>query len=128
MAYLAESRMLATVGAFRVVSQSDVLDRRDGDRDTGSGLRHLEHEGLVRLAPLNPSDRATATAAGSRGRRDRAMGARAPHFDEHVHFPDVRIGYEDRDGQIGLQVVSRWRRAGGDILETGRISEGKING
>src|SRR3990170_8180116 len=33
-----ESRMLATVGAFRVVSESDL---HDGREDTRKGLRHL---------------------------------------------------------------------------------------
>jgi hypothetical protein len=38
-----ESRMLATVGAFRVVSESDLHDGRD---DTRKAHRHLEREGL----------------------------------------------------------------------------------
>jgi hypothetical protein len=183
----AESRMLATVGAFRVVSESDVHDRRYGDQDTRSGLRHLQHEGLVRTAPLSPSDcaivltdrgrdlleanrddraqeprqafyaglkkprelthdtkvyRAFVRTEGrlrerggrvrrvvldyelkrdyqrflqerNRGRKDRdgrpdrepeeiARWARAhdlPYFDDQLHFPDVRIEYEDRDGR-----------------------------
>jgi hypothetical protein len=50
-----ESRMLATVGAFRVVSESDLQDSRE---DTRKGLRHLEREGLMRTAPLSSDDRA----------------------------------------------------------------------
>ncbi len=38
-----ESRMLATVGAFRVVSESDLHDARE---DSRRAQRHLEHEGL----------------------------------------------------------------------------------
>ncbi len=38
-----ESRLLATVGAFRVVSESDLDDGREGTR---KGLHHLEREGL----------------------------------------------------------------------------------
>jgi hypothetical protein len=183
----AESRILASVGAFRVLSESDVHDRRYGDQDTRSALRHLQHEGLVRTAPLSPSDRAIvltdrgrdlleanrddraqeprqAFYAGlkkprelthdaklyraylhaegrlqergarvhrvvldyelkreyqqflherNRGRKDSdgrpdrepeeiAAWARAhdlPYFDDQLHFPDVRIEYEDRDGR-----------------------------
>ena len=50
-----ESRMLATVGAFRVVCESDL---RDGREDTRKGLRHLEREGLMRTFPLSSDDRA----------------------------------------------------------------------
>jgi hypothetical protein len=50
-----ESRMLATVGAFRVVSESDLHDGREGTR---KGLHHLEREGLARTSPLSSDDRA----------------------------------------------------------------------
>jgi hypothetical protein len=43
-----ESRTLATVGAFRVVSSSDLRDGRDCTLDPRSGdLRHLREQGLV---------------------------------------------------------------------------------
>ena len=43
-----ESRLLATVGAFRVVSESDL---HDGGGSTRKGLRHLERE-RISYAPL----------------------------------------------------------------------------
>lgn len=43
-----ETRTLATVGAFRVVSSGDLLDGRDRPLDPRSGdLRHLREQGLV---------------------------------------------------------------------------------
>ena len=51
----AESRMLATVGAFRVVAESDL---HDGRHDTRKAQRHLEQEGLLRTSPLSSDDRA----------------------------------------------------------------------
>jgi hypothetical protein len=51
----AESRMLATVGAFRVVSASDL---HDGRADTRTAQRHLEQEGLLHTSPLSSDDRA----------------------------------------------------------------------
>jgi hypothetical protein len=50
-----ESRMLATVGAFRVVAESDL---HDGRHDTRKAQRHLEQEGLLRTSPLSSDDRA----------------------------------------------------------------------
>ena len=186
----AESRLLGTVGAFRVVSQNDFHDVRDDSQNTRQNLRHLEKRGLVRSAPLNADDRAvTLTDRGrdlleanlyerddrsreprqtfyagvrkprelthdtkvyrayqraeerlreqggrvrrvvldyelkrdyqrflherNRGRKDCdgrpdrepeeiARWAREhelPYFDEHVHFPDARIEYDDRAGR-----------------------------
>lgn len=43
----AESRMLGTIGAFRVVSESDLHLRNDSSNPPLS-LRHLEDEGLIR--------------------------------------------------------------------------------
>jgi hypothetical protein len=183
-----ESRMLATVGAFRVVSENDLHDVRNESQDTRRSLRHLESEELIRTPPLRADDRAVtltdrgrdlleanrydrdrtneprqAFYAGLRkprelthdskvyraylraeerlrenggqvnrvvldyelkrdyqrflhernrgkkgcdGRPDRepqeiAQWARVhdlPYDDGHVHFPDARIEYEDRDG------------------------------
>jgi hypothetical protein len=50
-----ESRKLATAGAFRVVSETDLHDGREGTR---KGLHHLEREGLARTSPLSSDDRA----------------------------------------------------------------------
>ena len=43
-----ESRMLGTIGAFRVVSESDLHDLRDESSNPRRSLRHLEDEGLIR--------------------------------------------------------------------------------
>jgi predicted nuclease of predicted toxin-antitoxin system len=51
----AESRMLATVGAFRVIFESDL---HAGRENTRKGLRRLEREGLIRTSPLSSDDRA----------------------------------------------------------------------
>ena len=58
-----ESRMLATVGAFRVVSESDLHDGRD---DTRKAQHHLEREGLLRTSPISSDDRAVVLS--DRGR------------------------------------------------------------
>jgi hypothetical protein len=50
-----ESRILATVGAFRVVAESDLHDGREASR---RAQRHLEQEGLVHSSALSADDRA----------------------------------------------------------------------
>ena len=50
-----ESRILGTVGAFRVVCESDL---HDGRGDTRRAQRHLDQEGLLRTSPLSSADRA----------------------------------------------------------------------
>jgi hypothetical protein len=41
----AESRALATIGAFRVVAESDLHDIRDDPQSSRRSLKHLEKEG-----------------------------------------------------------------------------------
>ena len=56
-----DSRSLATVGAFRVVPDSDLLDPRS------ESLDHLRDEGLVATIPLDERDRGVVLT--DRGRR-----------------------------------------------------------
>ena len=79
----AESRMLATVGAFRVVSERDLHDARDGSRDTRRSLRHLEREGLIRTSPLSSDDRVVTLT--DRGRD--VLEANRYDRDERTHEP-----------------------------------------
>jgi hypothetical protein len=54
-----DSRSLATVGAFRVVAERDLRDRRDESADTREpDLRHLRDEGLMRFVSLGGRERA----------------------------------------------------------------------
>ena len=52
-----ESRMLGTIGAFRVVSESDLHDLRDESSNPRQSVRHLENEGLIRRSLLSSDDR-----------------------------------------------------------------------
>ena len=53
-----ESRALATVGAFRVITESNLHDIRDDSKSSRRSLKHLESEGLIRTSPLSADDRA----------------------------------------------------------------------
>jgi len=79
-----ESRTLATVGAFRVVSSRDLRDHHDRPADPRSGdLRHLRAQGLVETVRV-PGSRDHAVALTKEGRglleshrdRDREGGQR----------------------------------------------------
>ena len=64
-----ESRTLATIGAFRVVSSRDLRDSRDRELDPRSGdLRHLREQGLVETVRV-PSIREHAVVLTKEGRR-----------------------------------------------------------
>jgi hypothetical protein len=53
-----DSRSLAAVGAFRVVAERDLRDRRDESADTREpDLRHLRDEGLMRFVALDGRER-----------------------------------------------------------------------
>src|SRR5688572_25079609 len=53
-----ESRTLATIGAFRVVAESDLHDIREDSKSSRRTLKHLEKEGLIWTSPLSSDDRA----------------------------------------------------------------------
>jgi hypothetical protein len=109
-----ESRLLATVGAFRVVSERDL---HDGREDTRKSLRHLEQEGLLRTSPLSPDDRAVVLTdrgrdllhANRREHEERAWeprqtfyaGLRKPR--ELTHDSTVYRAYQRVEGRLREQ-------------------------
>ena len=86
-----ESRMLATVGAFRVVAESDLHDGRD---DTRKAQRHLEQEGLLRTSPLSSDDRAVVLSDRGRdlleGNRHERPSARRSHSKRSTQASENR--------------------------------------
>jgi len=76
----AESRALATVGAFRVVAETDLHDLSDVSRRS---LKHLENEGLIRTSSLSSADRAVTLT--DRGRD--LLEAHRYERDDRSHEP-----------------------------------------
>ena len=79
----AESRILGTVGAFRVVAELDLRDLRNDACNPRRSVRHLEDEGLVRTHPLSSDDRAVVLTERGRdlleaNRHERAERAHEP--------------------------------------------------
>jgi hypothetical protein len=74
--------MLATVGSFRVVAESDLSALRDDARKPRQSIRHLEEEGLIRRSPLDANDHAVVLT--ERG-RDLLEANRSISRDERTH-------------------------------------------
>jgi DNA-binding PadR family transcriptional regulator len=70
-----ETRTLATVGAFRVVSERDLRHPRDSAGD----LRHLEDHGLIQRVPVNEQKRAVTLTRDGRDLLERHRGAYSDH-------------------------------------------------
>jgi hypothetical protein len=119
-----ETRTLAAVGAFRVVSSRDLRDHQDRPLDPRSGdLRHLREQRLVETVRL-PGSREHAVALTREGRsllerhRDRDQGERQTFWHgvkrerELEHDLQVYRAYEraaerlaDRDVRIGRVIL-----------------------
>ena len=79
----ADSRALATIGAFRVVAKTDLHDLRNDSRGSRKSLKHLKNEGMIRTSPLNSEDRAVALT--DRGRD--LLEANRYERDDRNHEP-----------------------------------------
>lgn len=82
-----DSRMLGTIGAFRVVSESDLHDLRDDSNDARRSIRRLEKEGLVRTSPLSSEDRAVVLTERGRDLLE------ANRFDRHHREHEPRQAF-----------------------------------
>src|SRR5919204_221868 len=109
-----ETRTLATVGAFRVVSSRDLRDNHDRPLDPrSSDLRHLREQGLVETVRV-PGSREHAVALTREGRsliehrRDRDQG------DRQTFWQGVK---RERELEHDLQVYRAYERAAEQLAE-----------
>ncbi|MBI4265180.1 MAG: hypothetical protein HY657_12460 [Acidobacteria bacterium] len=116
-----DSRMLATIGAFRVVPERDLK----GFRDAEHTLEHLREEGLIHAVQIGPDDRADVLT--DRGwdlleanRRERDDDGHDPRDDDrqefHAGVARERELQHDADlFRVYLKVEDRLRDQGADI-------------
>jgi hypothetical protein len=79
-----DSRTLATVGAFRVVSESDLRNPREGSLDPRDEYRHLRDQGLMRSVSLDGRERVVTLT--NRGRSLLEGHRRDRHDERHQEF------------------------------------------
>jgi hypothetical protein len=114
-----ESRLLGTIGAFRVVAESDLHDLRDDSINPRRSLRHLEDEGLIRKSPLCSDDRAVVLT--DRG-RDLLEANRYDERPDRSHEPRQTFYAglrKSRELTHDTKVYRAYRRAEGRLRDQG---------
>jgi hypothetical protein len=102
-----ESRTLATVGAFRVVSSRDLRDYNDRPTDPRSGdLRHLREQGLVETIRV-PGYREQAVTLTKEGRSLLERHRDRDHSDSQTFYNGVK---RERELEHDVQVYSAYER------------------
>jgi DNA-binding MarR family transcriptional regulator len=115
-----ETRTLATVGAFRVVSSRDLRDHDDRAADPRSGdLRHLREAGLIETVRL-PGYRDQAVVLTKEGRS--LLERHRDHDHEHPQTFYAGLARE-RELEHDLQVYRAYEQAEARLLERGASIE-----
>jgi hypothetical protein len=120
-----ETRTLATVGAFRVVSSRDLRDHNDRALDPRSGdLRHLREQGLVEIARV-PGSREHAVALTKEGRTLLERHRDRDHCGRQTFWNGLK---REREREHDLQVYRAYERAAERLAERGaRIERIKLD-
>lgn len=102
-----ESRTLATVGAFRVVSSRDLRDTRDRELDPRSGdLRHLREQGLVETVRV-PGTREHAVVLTKEGRGLLESHRDRDRDDRQTFYAGLK---RERELEYDIQVYCAYER------------------
>jgi uncharacterized membrane protein YgcG len=111
-----ESRTLATVGAFRVVSSRDLRDARDRELDPRSGdLRHLREQGLVDTVRI-PGSRDHAVALTKEGHGVLDSHRERNHDARQTFYDGLR---REREREHDVQIYRAYEREAERIQERG---------
>ena len=114
----AESRTLATIGAFRVVAESDLHDLREDAQRSRRSLTHLETEGLIRRSPLSSDDRAVVLTERGRDLLEANRYERPKRSDQsrQIFYADLR---KPRELTHDTRVYRAYRGTEGRLRDDG---------
>jgi hypothetical protein len=112
-----DSRMLATIGAFRVIAERDLEAVRDPDpRD--DTLEHLRDEGLIRVVDIDVDERAVVLTDDGRDLLEANRREREDDERQEFHAEVSRPRELEHDSQLFaayLEVDERLRDQGAEI-------------
>jgi DNA-binding MarR family transcriptional regulator len=117
----ADSRLLATLGAFRVVSERDLEQAPERRASTHEQLKHLEAEGLLRRTVCGPGDRVVSLTTQGRDLLETHRHERETdrHTGRQAFYAGVRKPRElSHDSQVYRAYApaeARLRDAGGRV-------------
>ncbi len=115
-----DSRMLATIGAFRVVAERDLESVRDEDSDPrDETLEHLRNEGLIRFVAINSHERGVVLTDDGRdlleaNRRERDGDDERQDFHADISHPR-ELEHDSELFAAYLEVEKRLRDEGADV-------------
>ncbi|RPJ83351.1 MAG: hypothetical protein EHM13_07675 [Acidobacteria bacterium] len=116
-----DSRVLATVGAFRVVAESDLERAFDNPASARDSVKHLEAEGLLSRSRSGPEERVTFLSNRGRdlleaSRWERDDRSRRP---DQAFFAGLRkpreLGHDSQVYRAYLRAEERLRSTGGRV-------------
>ncbi|MBI2220387.1 MAG: hypothetical protein HYU53_04205 [Acidobacteria bacterium] len=115
-----DSRMLATIGSFRVVAERDLETARDPDWDPRDDtLEHLRDEGLIRFVAIDSGERAVTLTEDGRdllesNRRERDEDDERQEFHAEVSRPR-ELEHDSQLFAAYVEVEGRLRDQGADV-------------
>jgi hypothetical protein len=116
-----DSRLLATVGAFRVIAESDLERAFDNPASARDSVRHLEAEGLLSRSRSAPDERVAFLSSRGRdlleaSRWERDDRSRRPDQAFYAGLRKPReLGHDCQVYRAYLRAEERLRRAGGRV-------------
>lgn len=114
-----DSRMLATVGAFRVAAERDLDAVRDPDWDPHDDtLEHLREQGLIEFIPINEDERAVVLTEDGRDLLEANRRERDDDDRQEFHFGVNNPRELEHDSQVFeayREIEARLRDEGADI-------------
>jgi DNA-binding MarR family transcriptional regulator len=116
-----DSRVLATVGAFRVIAELDIERAFDHPASARDSVKHLEAEGLLRRSRSGPDERVTFLSDRGRDLLEACRWERDDRYrrPDQAFYAGLRkpreLGHDSQVYRAYLRAEERLRGAGGRV-------------